>query len=66
MDLACLDDKHHCIIGEPGVPVTTVERGEQVIVTMMGKKHSVADHDFTKCGMITSVVLLHDLPSTFE
>lgn len=33
---------------------------------MTGKKFSVADHDFTKCGMIPSVMLICDIPSSIE
>ncbi len=31
------------------------------IVTLTGKKFCVADHDFTKCGMIPSLTLLCDI-----
>ena len=48
------------------MPVAAVERGKQVIVTMTGKKFSVSDHDFTKCGMIPSVTLFCDVHSTIE
>ena len=34
MDLVFLDDKHRCKVGEPGMPVASIERGKQVIVTM--------------------------------
>lgn len=61
-----LDDKHRCKVGEPGIPVAAVERGKQVLVTMTGKKFKVADHDFTKCGMIPSVTLVCDIPPTIE
>ena len=33
---------------------------------MTVKKFSVSDHDFTKCGMIPSVTLFCDVPSTIE
>ena len=65
-DLVFLDDKHRCKVGEPGMPVAAVERGKQVIVSMTGKKFRVADHDFTKCGMIPSVTLVCDIPSSIE
>ena len=66
VDLVFLDDKHRCKVGEPGMPVASIKRGKQVIVTMTGKKFSVADHDFTKCGMIPSVMLFCNVPSTIE
>ena len=66
MDLVFLDDKHRCKVGEPGMPVAAVDRGKQVIVTMTGKKFCDADHDFTKCGMIPSVMLICNVPSTIE
>ena len=65
-DLVFLDDKHRCKVGEPGMPVAALERGKQVIVNMAGKKFSVADHDFTKCGMIPSVLLFCDVPADTE
>ena len=33
---------------------------------MAGKKFCAADHDFTKCGMIPSVMLFCDIPSSIE
>lgn len=66
IDLVFMDDKHRCKVGEPGMPIAAIERGKQVIETMTGKKFSVADHDFTKCGMIPSETLFRDVPSTIE
>ena len=31
---ASLDDKHHCKVGEPNYPVTAVERGKAVLVSL--------------------------------
>ena len=64
--LLCLDDKHRCKVGEPGLPVAAVERGKSVVVTTSGKRFSVADHDFTKFSIIPSVVLLCDVPDDAE
>ena len=64
--LVCLDDKHKCKVGEPGLPVAAVERGKQVIVSSSGSKFSVADHDFTKCSVVPSVTLLCETPETID
>ena len=32
--LVCLDDKHKCKVGEPGLPVAAIERGKQVFPPM--------------------------------
>jgi len=63
--LVFMDDKHRCKIGEPGYPVAAVERGRQVIVSK-NKTFQVADHDFTKCGIIPSVTMICDIPCTIE
>lgn len=64
--LLCLDDKHHCKVGKPGLPVAAVEQGRSVVVTASGKQFSVADHHFTKFSIIPSVVLLCDVPDETE
>ena len=56
-----MDDKHRCKIGEPGLPVAAVERGKRVVIFTSGKQFAVADHDFTKFGMIPSVTMLCDI-----
>ena len=63
--LVFMDDKHHCKIGEPGYPVAAVERGKQVLVSCH-TKFQVADHDFTKCGIIPSVIMLCDIPDNID
>ena len=35
--LECMDDKHICKVAEPGLPVTVIERGKQVVVSNNGK-----------------------------
>lgn len=57
----CLDDKHKIIVREPVSPVAAVERGQQVIVPTQAHLQA-SDHDFTKFGIIPSVVLLVDMP----
>ena len=49
----CLDDKHKIKIGEPSCPVAAAERGRRVSVRA-GEFLTVADHDFTKFGMVPS------------
>ena len=63
--LVFMDDKHRCKVGEPGYPVAAVERGRQVIVSK-NNAFKVADHDFTKCGIIPSVTMLCNIPATIE
>lgn len=58
----CMDDKHHCKVGEPGCPVAAVDRGKKVIVSK-DKVFAVADHDFTKFSIVPSVTMLLDLPT---
>ena len=60
-----LDDKHHCKVGEPGLPVAAVDRGKQVIVSM-NTKFQVADHDHTKCSIVPSVALVCDIPTSLD
>ena len=67
-DYSCLvfmDDKHRCKVGEPGYPVAAVERGKQVIVSC-NRSFIVSDHDFTKCGIIPSVIMFCDIPVSIE
>ena len=62
----CLDDKHKCKVGEPGLQVAAVERGIQVIKSNNGRKYAVADHDFIKCSVIPSVTPLCQTPETID
>ena len=59
--MLCIDDKHHCKVGEPGYPLAAVERGRRVLVAV-GKTFAVGDHDFAKCSLIPSVALLCNIP----
>ncbi len=56
-----IDDKHKIKIGEPSCPVASAERGRRVIVRS-DEVFAVSDHDFTKFGLIPSVVFLIDIP----
>ena len=57
----CLDDKHKVKVGEPQAPVAAAERGRQVIVHTQARLQA-CDHDFTKFGIVPSVVLLIEIP----
>ena len=57
----CLDDKHKIKVGEPNCPVAAAERGRRVPV-LANEFFTVADHDFTKFGMVPSVILVNDIP----
>ena len=59
--MVCMDDKHHCEVGEPGHPVAAVERGKRVIVAE-NKIFAVSDHDFTKFSIVPSVAMIVDIP----
>ena len=58
---ACLDDKHRIKVGEPAFPVAAAERGRSVLVRL-DEVFAVGDHDFTKFGIIPSVILLREVP----
>ncbi|CAG8782693.1 15632_t:CDS:1, partial [Rhizophagus irregularis] len=60
-----LDDKHRCKVGEPGFPVAAIERGKKVVVSK-DTTFTVADHDFTKTGIIPSVVMICDIPESIN
>ena len=49
------------VLGEPDCPVAATERGRRVPVCAE-EYLTVADHDFTKFGMVPSCVLVIDLP----
>ncbi|XP_078340082.1 uncharacterized protein LOC111130598 [Crassostrea virginica] len=59
----CMDDKHHCKVGEPNHPVAAVDRGKRVIVGQE-KVFAVSDHDFTKFSIVPSVTMLLDIPES--
>ena len=59
----CLDDKHKIKIGECDFPVASAERGRRVIVNNE-QIFTAGDHDFTKFGIIPSVIFIVDIPDT--
>lgn len=61
----CMDDTHHCKVGEPGHPVAAVDRGKRVVVAE-DKVFAVSDHDFTKFSVVPSVTMLVDIPESIE
>lgn len=63
--IVCLDDKHRVKVGEPGLPVASVERGKKVLVAL-NRSFEVCDHDFTRFSLIPSVTLLIDMPDTID
>ena len=52
--LICQEDKHTIKVGEPGLPVASVERGKSVLVAH-DQIYQCADHDFTKFSLTPSV-----------
>jgi hypothetical protein len=63
--LACLDDKHKIKIGEPNFSVASAERGRWVPMGIDSALQS-GDHDFTKFGIIPSVILIVDIPNNID
>ncbi|GBB87081.1 hypothetical protein RclHR1_13540008 [Rhizophagus clarus] len=63
--LVFMDDKHTCKVGEPGFSVAAVKHGKQVVVAK-NETFVVADHDFTKCSLIPSVMMICDVPNNIE
>lgn len=61
----CLDDKHKIKIGEPQFPVAAAERGRRVPVAN-NQSFQAGDHDFTKFGIIPSVIFIIDIPENVE
>jgi hypothetical protein len=64
-NLIFLDNKHRCKVGEPGFPVAAVERGKKVVVSK-DTTFAVADHDFTKTGIIPSVAMICNIPESIN
>src|SRR6266540_392748 len=60
-----LDDKYRYKVGEPGFPVTAVERGKKVVVNK-DTTFAVADHDYTKTGIIPSVAMKCNIPESIN
>jgi hypothetical protein len=64
-NLVFLDDKHRCKVGEPGFPVAAVDRGKKVVVSK-DTTFVVADHDFTKTGIVPSVTMICNIPESIN
>src|SRR6266498_3633609 len=60
-----LDDKYRYKVGEPGFPVTAVERGKKVVVNK-DTTFAVADHDYTKTGITPSVAMKCNIPESIN
>ncbi|CAG8449099.1 2638_t:CDS:2 [Scutellospora calospora] len=56
-----MDDKYHCKVGEPGFPVAAIEREKKVVVNR-NTIFAVADHDYTKMGIISSITMICNIP----
>ena len=61
--LVSMDDKHVVKIGEPGYPVSGLERGKQVLVSP-ATHFTVGDHDFTKISLVPSVIFMVNIPES--
>lgn len=60
-----MDDKHHCKVGESSNPVTAVEGGKRLIVSL-DHKFVVADHDHTKCSIVSSMAMVCNIPQSID
>ncbi|XP_045159314.2 uncharacterized protein LOC123524857 [Mercenaria mercenaria] len=61
----CLDDKAIVPVGDPGVPISTGVRGHNKVMTpASGPELVAADHDFHVAGLVPSVVLVTEAPSS--
>ncbi|CAI2196746.1 19163_t:CDS:1, partial [Funneliformis geosporum] len=58
-------DKHHCKVGEPGFPVAAVERRKRVVVSR-DTTFAVTDYDYTKLGIIPSVIMVCNIPESIN
>ena len=56
-----MDDKHRIKVGEPKYPVAATDNGRRVIVGS-NEEFEIADHNFTKFGIILSVAFVVDIP----
>ena len=64
-NLIFLDDKHRCKVGEPGFPVTAMDKGKKVVVSK-DVTFAIADHDFTKMGIVPSVIMICNIPESIN
>src|SRR5437660_2286087 len=63
--LVFMDDKHRCKVGEPEFPVAAVDRGKKVLVGL-NSNLTVADHDYTKFGLIPSVIMISGISDNID
>ena len=61
----CTDDKHKISVGEPGFPLSTLPRRRRVLVGL-NKTYQVGDHDFSTVSLISTVILLNDIPEEVD
>ncbi|CAG8553490.1 7640_t:CDS:2, partial [Scutellospora calospora] len=59
------DDKHRCKVRESGFPVAAIERRKKVVVSR-DTTFKVADHDYTKTGIIPSVIMICNIPESIN
>jgi len=60
-----LDDKHRYKVGESGFPVAAVEREKKIIVSR-DTTFAVADHNYTKTGIIPSIAMICNIPESIN
>ena len=64
-NLFFLDDKYRCKVGEPEFPIAAIEREKKVVVSR-NTTFAVADHDYTKLGIVPSVTMICNIPESIN
>src|SRR6266540_2928377 len=60
-----LDDKHHCKVRESRFSVAAVKREKKVVISR-DITFKVTDHDYTKTGIIPSIVMICNIPESIN
>ena len=61
----CTDDKHKISMGQPNFPLGALPRGRRVLVEI-NESFQVGDHDFTTISLISTVILVNDIPERLD
>ncbi len=63
--LIFINNKYKYKVEESNYPITAVERKKQIIVSY-NKSFVISDHDFTKYGIISSVIIFCNISAFIE
>ena len=64
-NLVFFDDKYRCKVGEPEFPIAAIEREKKVVVSR-NTTFAVADHDYTKLGIVLSITIICNIPESIN